>query len=239
VRDLEAGETVAAAVRAAARLRLVGVGGFEGALARDRSAADLSVIRGYVGSLRELVDRLDRAHLFAEADEIIATAGGSAYFDDVATGLKAIDGTSRPVRVVLRSGAYVTHDDGHYTHLTPLGGPEALHAALRLRGRVLSRPEPGLALLDFGKRDAPMDLGLPVPLSVTRATGGATTPLAGAAVTALADQHAFVSLRADTWLAIGDIVTCGISHPCTAFDKWQLIPVVADGHVVDLVRTFF
>jgi D-serine deaminase-like pyridoxal phosphate-dependent protein len=39
--------------------------------------------------------------------------------------------------------------------------------------------------------------------------------------------------------AVGDIVACGISHPCTAFDKWQLIPVVEDEHVVDLIRTFF
>ena len=35
-----------------------------------------------------------------------------------------------------------------------------------------------------------------------------------------------------------------LSHPCTAFDKWGLIPVVddpdaADPVVVDLVRTFF
>ena len=32
----------------------------------------------------------------------------------------------------------------------------------------------------------------------------------------------------------------GISHPCTAFDKWQLIPVMdEDYRIVDVVRTFF
>ena len=36
------------------------------------------------------------------------------------------------------------------------------------------------------------------------------------------------------------LVGCGISHPCTAFDKWRLIPVVDDDYtVVDAVLTFF
>ncbi len=31
-----------------------------------------------------------------------------------------------------------------------------------------------------------------------------------------------------------------MSHPCTIFEKWPLIPVVeADGTVTDYVRTFF
>src|SRR5262249_44783097 len=74
VRNLDEAETVARAVRSAGRLRLVGAGGFEGALARDRSAGDLGVIRGYGQSLRALIERLDGAGLLDEADEIIATA---------------------------------------------------------------------------------------------------------------------------------------------------------------------
>ncbi len=40
------------------------------------------------------------------------------------------------------------------------------------------------------------------------------------------------------------MVRLGLSHPCTAMDKWTLIPVVddasaADPVVVDLIRTFF
>jgi hypothetical protein len=31
-----------------------------------------------------------------------------------------------------------------------------------------------------------------------------------------------------------------VSHPCTAFDKWRLIPVAdPDGHVTELIHTFF
>lgn len=236
-RTVREAEAVAGAVRAADRLSLAGVGGFEGALAPDRAPQSLERVRGYLRFLRQLVLGLDKDGFFDETDEIIATAGGSAYFDDVVDILGGAWETSRPVRTVLRSGAYLTHDDGHYRRLTPLAH-EGFRAALSIRGRVLSTPEPGLALLDFGKRDAPMDLGLPEPHSVQRADGG-TEPLAGCTITALADQHAFLRHDGEAGLAVGEIVSCGISHPCTAFDKWQLIPVVEHGHVVDLVRTFF
>jgi D-serine deaminase-like pyridoxal phosphate-dependent protein len=55
------------------------------------------------------------------------------------------------------------------------------------------------------------------------------------------DQHTFVR-GAD--LNVGDVVRLGLSHPCTAFDKWRLIPVVSDVDepdpvVVDLIHTYF
>jgi D-serine deaminase-like pyridoxal phosphate-dependent protein len=60
-------------------------------------------------------------------------------------------------------------------------------------------------------------------------------------VTALNDQHTFLR---DADVRVGDIVRLGLSHPCTAFDKWNLIPVINDAdaaqpRVVDMVRTFF
>jgi D-serine deaminase-like pyridoxal phosphate-dependent protein len=241
-RTLEEAEAVARAAHAASRLRLVGAGGFEGALAPDRAAASLERIRGYLRALRELVARLDDAGLFEEADEIVASAGGSAYFDEVVEILAGGWALSRPVRTLLRSGAYITHDDGHYRHLTPLPGAEpdagSFRPALAIHGRVLSLPEPGLALLDFGKRDAPIDLGMPEPRTVRRADGSVET-LAGCRIEGLADQHAFLAYGPDTRLELGEVVACGISHPCTAFDKWQLIPIVEGERVVDLVRTFF
>lgn len=47
-------------------------------------------------------------------------------------------------------------------------------------GAGLALPEPGLALLGFGKRDVPYDLGLPAPPLVMRGDG-AVRPLDGAA----------------------------------------------------------
>jgi len=44
----------------------------------------------------------------------------------------------------------------------------------------------------------------------------------------------------DSPLAVGDMVGFGISHPCTTFDKWQVVPVVDDDYtVVSAIRTFF
>jgi len=70
--------------------------------------------------------------------------------------------------------------------------------------------------------------------------------LAGARVTALNDQHAFLRLdparTAD--LRVGEVVRLGISHPCTALDKWRLLPVVDSADVPEprltgLVETVF
>jgi D-serine deaminase-like pyridoxal phosphate-dependent protein len=103
---------------------------------------------------------------------------------------------------------------------------------------VLSRPEPELALVGLGKRDVSHDVDLPRPELVE--SGEGLRRASGMEVTELNDQHAYVRIPAGDPLAVGDLVGCGISHPCTAFDKWRLIPVVDDGYtVVDAVATFF
>jgi D-serine deaminase-like pyridoxal phosphate-dependent protein len=147
--------------------------------------------------------------------------------------------------LVLRSGCYLTHDAIHYKQLSPFGGrlPDTgrLVEALEIWGAVLSVPERGLAILGFGKRDAPHDLELPVPRLIK--TPGPQPPIplrAKASISKLMDQHAFLKFNPDTNLKVGDLVGCGISHPCTAFDKWRLIPVVDDGYVViDAILTYF
>ncbi|WP_405768173.1 alanine racemase [Actinacidiphila glaucinigra] len=226
---------VADAVAATRHLRLVGVAGYEAAAPDPR---------GWLAELVSLARDFDAAGRFAEAGEIVVSAGGSEWFDAVADAFGTLGDLSLPVLRLLRSGAYVTHDDVHYRDLTPfhdrIPAEGSLEPAFRLWAQVLSRPEPGLALLNAGKRDAPYDLDLPVPQVVRRADGSAV-PAAGLTVTKLADQHAFVDVAPGAGdLAVGDWVGLGVSHPCTAFDKWQLVPVVGEGGVVtDFVRTFF
>jgi len=180
----------------------------------------------------------------------VVTAGGSAFFDVVDEVLGPLVHTG--TRVVLRSGAYVTHDDGFYRDISPLGsrprtsGP-ALRAAMHAWVRVTSQPEPGLALFDAGKRDLPFDEGLPeVQLRRPRTSGDSPVPLDGVTVTVVNDQHGFLSFdpNGDPPVRIGDELRLGLSHPCTAFDKWTLVPVIDDPDVddpvvVDLVRTWF
>ncbi|MDT5069334.1 MAG: hypothetical protein QOK02_5489 [Mycobacterium sp.] len=233
-RDRDDAMRVADAISASPHLALAGVGGYEGALGHDRHEEAVGHVNNYLAQLVELYLQVVP---LAEAEPLL-TAGGSAYPDLVAE--QTAELAARGGRVVLRSGAYVTHDDGFYAGISPFSdavnpaNPVHLAAAIHGWARVTSAPEPGLALLDAGKRDLPYDEGLPVLQTPEHARSGAT-------VTAMNDQHTFVR-GAD--LSVGDVVRLGLSHPCTAFDKWRLIPVVSDVDepdpiVVDLVHTYF
>lgn len=77
-RDLETALAVARAVDQSPVLRLVGAGGYEGALAHDASESSQSVVDGYLDDLRTLVLRLADAGLFDELDSVIVTAAWAA-----------------------------------------------------------------------------------------------------------------------------------------------------------------
>jgi D-serine deaminase-like pyridoxal phosphate-dependent protein len=210
------------AVARAAGGRLAGITGYEGGLSTE---ADVDA---WLATLTEAARRLAEEGLLA--DEVIVSAGGSAWFDRV---VKALEGQWLPghrIRAVLRSGASVTHDEGFYRERTPFNrvpGEGGLDPALAIYAQVLSTPEPGLAIAGMGKRDAPFDEGLPV----------AERP--GVTVTKLNDHHTYLAVDEGA-VEVGDVLQFGISHPCTAFDKWRLIPVVDDaGIVVDVLTTYF
>lgn len=227
---------VADAVAAASTLRLAGVAGYEG----EVPDANPRTVTAWLRRLTALAAAFDAAGRFDGLSEIVVSAGGSAWFDAVAEVFAELPPLSRPALKLLRSGAYVSHDDGQYRDKTPFNRvPEegALQAAFTLWAQVVSRPAPGQAFLNAGKRDAAFDLHLPQPHTV-RTPDGEFRPADGITVTALSDQHAW--LRTDAPLEAGDWVGLGMSHPCTIFDKWQLIPLAtADGTVTDYIRTFF
>jgi D-serine deaminase-like pyridoxal phosphate-dependent protein len=240
---LELATELATGVAGSSRLRLVGVAGYEGTISNADSGR--REVRDWLAQLVDLAHRVDAAGLFADTEQIVVSAGGSEHFDLVAEALTARAlKLSRPTLRLLRSGAYVTHDDLHYAEITPLRSADAeqrLLPALRLWAQVVSRPEPGLALLNAGKRDLPYDLGLPLPSLVRSAEDGGVRAADGLSVRALADQHAFVTVApGEAGPRVGDWVALQLSHPCTAFEKWQLIPEVqTDGTVTDYIRTFF
>ena len=237
VRTEAEGAAVADAVAAAPTLRLVGVAGYEG----EVPEATPERVRDWLRRLVGLAVGFDEAGRFDRTDEIVVSAGGSAWFDAVADVFADLPGLSSPVLRLLRSGAYVSHDDGHYSRLTPFNRvPEegALEPAFRLWTQVVSRPSPDQAFLNAGKRDAAYDLDLPFAQVVRR--DGTEHPATGVSVTALSDQHAWLRTLPEADLEVGDWVGLGLSHPCTTFDKWPLIPVAeADGTVVEYIRTFF
>ena len=228
---------VAEAAQASGTLTVAGVAGYEGIISGGSERQTLTEVAAFGRRLRGLADTLGDA-LGEAAGPRIVTAGGSAYFDVIAAELTAPGRT--PVQVILRSGAYLTYDHGFYGTVSPGGrgapGGPALRPALELWARVLSRPEPGLALLGAGRRDAGFDMGLPVPLRVL----GRAASTAGWAITELNDQHAYLRLDAEAELRPGDLVGLGISHPCTTLDKWRVLVVLNDDDlVIDLVHAFF
>jgi D-serine dehydratase len=240
---------VARAVAGAApHLALRGVEGFEGLIAGPPAERDARVA-AFVDSLVQIVEACAREDLFADGP-VIVSAGGSAFFDLCVKRLERAD-PGREVLMVTRSGCYLTHDSLMYSaffrqllarspEVAALG--EGLRPALEVWGYVQSTPEPELALLTMGRRDISHDADMPKPEQWFR-PGAHDRPRRlgdGYAATRMDDQHLYLKVPDDSPLGVGDMVAFGISHPCTTFDKWRLIPVVNDDYdVVDAVTTYF
>ena len=234
VRSLEEGLGVARAVNQSEHLRLVGVAGFEG-LMPGAATGEPAGLEVYLESIAQTAHRLNAAGLFAAGRVPLVSAGGSSYFDRVVARLGP-DNFDFPVQTVLRSGCYLTHDHGIYRRTSPLDGRGTptgprLQPAFELLASVLSRPEPTLAIVGFGRRDVPFDDQLPVVLGRyghERRRRDAT----GVRVTKLNDQHAFLQVPEGLQVDLGEVWSFGVSHPCGAFDRWPAIPLVDGGHQV-------
>ncbi|MGY4709731.1 alanine racemase [Mycolicibacterium sp. CBM1] len=239
-RDDACVEAVADAAAGSPQLRLVGVAGYEAAIGHDVTPAGVERVSTYLSWMHAVATRLAPRCDVPDISEVMVTAGGSTHFDLVAQTLAG------PWRTILRSGAYLTNDDGLYLRTSPLTrpgtAPGGFRPAMQVWAQVCSRPEPNLALLTMGRRDVSFDQDLPVPQQLRAGPVWLTDALTGCEVVALNDQHAFLTLTpaARETVEVGSWISFGISHPCTVFDKWQLIPVLDErGRVVDLVRTFF
>ena len=215
---------LAAAIEAQPALALTGIEGYEGVIHGEQA---VSGIRQFAASLVRLALQLQRDGAFA-LDKPIITASGSAWYDLIAEGFEAEAASGRFLSV-LRPGSYVVHDHGIYkdAQCCVLERRSDLHEGLRpaleVWAHVQSLPEPGFAVIALGKRDVAFDAGLPLPLKryregVLPAVG---EDISGCKVTAVMDQHAFMSIAAGTQLRVGDIISFGTSHPCLTFDKWR------------------
>lgn len=240
VRDSSTALEVAAAVDTSNMLQLTGIECFEGLV--PGADTNIAVIDDFLQSVTGIADNLIAGTSLREAGQVLVSAGGSAYFDRVVATFRRHT-FAAPIQVVLRSGCYITQDGGFYSITSPLQGratePPALSNALEVWSVILSRPEPGLVITSMGRRDCSYDLGLPIPHSLV-VDGAAPQKLAGAAVYALSDQHAHVTVPDDFPGQVGDLLGCRVSHPCTTFDKWGVLPIVDDSYrIVDAIATAF
>ena len=245
VRTIADGLLVAAAAAQSPYLALTGTSGFEGILGPIGDRPVTERVDEFLDQIVELTLAVDAEGWFEPSPDVIVTAGGSAFFDQVVDRFSRIDIES-PLRAVIRSGCYISHDDGSLHQVSPMGEtPRTSHAdrlvpAIEVWGSVLSRPEPTRALVGIGKRDASTDGLLPILKKVRRRGSTKIETVRGARVVEIHDQHAFLDLDPADPLAVGDLVGFGISHPCTTFDKWRAIPIVDDDYrVVEIADTLF
>lgn len=244
-RTVDSAVALAELVHRSPLLELSGVAGFEGLVTGEGDELMANVDR-LLSGMRALAEQVDALGYFAHSAEIVVSAGGSSYFDRVVDHLTNFQ-LSRPVRTVLRSGGYIAHDIQMYEDTSPLAARHSenetlrLTAAFELWSTVWSRPEPGLAIVGFGKRDTSYDYGLPRPLRAYQRASNTELDIASThRIIELNDQHAYMTIPSDSPLAPGDVVVAGISHPCTAFERWKEIPVISDEFdVLSSITTHF
>jgi D-serine dehydratase len=237
---------VCRAAQAARNLSAVGVEGYEGAVGSRRAPVDLAAVDAYLEELRAVTVELADEGYFDASGELLVSAGGSKFFDRVIRRLgRDADFGGHASSLVLRSGCYIVHDHGLYAEVTPLGAdvPEAerLQPAIQVWAEVLSCPEPGLAIVGIGRRDASFDSGLPVLLAaVGRDQRELSHDVAGQ-LAKLDDQHGYLTFDPEgSRFGVGDRLVFGISHPCTTFDKWrQVLLVDRQQRVMRVLETEF
>ena len=241
VRNIDEAVALAQEASRIETVRFAGVAGYEGVFLSADDHADRGHVQDYLRLVAHAFERIASLGLCDPGASPILTAGGSACFDDVVDICGPV-ADAHHGELVLRSGCYVSHDNGLYNEVSPLRDHAELapfRPALEAVAQVISRPEPTLALLDLGKRDVSFDHGLPVPLWRYGGTRRTAAPDSWR-LTNLMDQHAYLSVEVEDAPAVGDFISFGISHPCTTFDKWTHIPEVDDNAtVVSVISTEF
>lgn len=225
-------------------LQLAGIEFYEGVV---KGAEPEQGVRLLVKQAASLMQSLLKQQLLQYPTQLISGAG-SVWYDVVAEELTAAH-LSEQVKLVLRPGCYISHDQGIYQQAQQrvqarsrlacsLG--DDLQNALELAVYVQSLPEPGLAVLGFGKRDAAFDAGLPQAIAIYRHGVLLTEQLQNCETIKVMDQHAFWRYDKVVQPQIGDILLLSTSHPCLTFDKWRTLWVVDESYnLLQEVDTFF
>ena len=239
-------DVVDAIARWSGTLLLSGVEVYEGVLKDEAS------IREYLSRAVRTVHWLQQQNAFERGERVILSGAGSAWYDIVADVFAPM---KKDVDVLLRPGCYLTCDAGIYRlaqqQITDRNSiaqdvdgdlGDTLLPAIEIWAYVQSVPEPGLAIIGLGKRDAAFDAGLPVPVWHFR-PGANDKPMVAPkewTTTKLMDQHAYLQVPEDADLKVGDMLGFEISHPCLTFDKWRYLALVdAQYNVLEAIATFF
>lgn len=238
VRDHDSALALARLLRTHPNFRLRGIAFYEGLEASGDSERDSAAVAVWAGRVKQLLADGEAEDLFE--GPLWISGGGSALFDLVAPQLNP----EGRYLGLLRSGCYLCQDHGLYQRMGRVlqarsGESGGLRPALEVWARVIACPEPGLAILNAGRRDLSYDQSLPVPIARQQQDQVQPAP-EDWSISGLNDQHAYLRWSQGPGPAVGEAVALGISHPCTTFDKWRWMPVVDERYrVVDAITTCF
>ncbi|MDA9749185.1 hypothetical protein N9U75_03430, partial [Pelagibacteraceae bacterium] len=198
-------------------------------------------------------NQLINQSLYKEKKNIIS-GGGSEYFDLVVKYYNKSKIT-KDTKLILRPGSFIAYGHGYYEKkINNLRKRNLLTSILKknntffkpsllLWAHVISINESGLAIINFGKRDASFDLGNPIPINVYRNKKifkKIKYKSNNLSIYKLNDQHAFLKYNNKLKLNIGDLISFGVSHPCITLDKWRYIYLINSNHdIIDIYKTFF
>ncbi|MCL2501522.1 MAG: DSD1 family PLP-dependent enzyme [Bacteroidales bacterium] len=138
----------------------------------------------------------------------IVSAGGTGTFDmsGIYSGITEIE-----------AGSYIFMDACY----SGVMGNEVFRPALWVLSTVISKPAPGLALIDAGMKSLTHEFGLPKPL------------LSGAELKGLSEEHGRLELLPEAdHLKVGDLVAIWPSHGCTTVNLHDRYCVVKDNRLV-------
>lgn len=201
------GEAAALAARVAAApgVRLRGVMGYEGHLQPVRGRAERE--ERAQAAMRALVATAEALRAAGLPCEIVSGGGTGTY--DISGRVPGV--------TEIQAGSYVLMD----TDYGDVGVP--FEPAFSVLGTVVSRPSSGRCVLDCGHKAMTKDHGLP------RVKG-----IEGAAVTALNDEHATLSLPPDARVAVGDRIELWPSHTDPTVNLHDVFYVLDGDRVVDV-----
>ena len=237
VRDESQALLLAQQIQQCPALALCGIEFYEGVIKAQQPAP---AIRAFVRRCIALLQHCQQQQLFAPGP-VLLTGAGSAWYDLVAETFTVAELPSQ-VQLLIRPGCYVFFDTGIYLQAQQqllarsplaagLGGQ--LHNALEVWAYVLSRPEPGLAVIGLGKRDMAFDAGLAQVSQHYRPGRDAPCPADPAwRLLKMMDQHAVMQLPVTADVAVGDMLSFTGSHPCLTLDKWRYLAVLDEDYQI-------
>ena len=251
-RTLDQAKAVVAAVTSAPELELVGVEAYEGGVKAPTPEEVWAGIDKLLDLMLAVFEHGRQIGAFS-GDEVILSAGSSTSFDQTIRRFGHL-AKDKGVRIVVRGGAFLALDHGFYRRRAldmdkrgklalpggKTGSASGFKPGLELWAAVQSLPDPRVAIMGMGMRDLPYDIELPIPLQRFR-DGRLVEDLgSGWKMTKSNDQHCYVEYPEGADIRIGDIISFGISHTSTAFDKWDVVWRIADDfRVTGAVKTFF